>query len=206
MTLGLGTGSTTAEALKALGRRIREEALSVRGVPTSFQAERLARQYGIPLVTLDEVGRLDLALDGADEVDPQRRLIKGRGGAHTRERVVAQSAERFVVLADPSKRVERLGTTMPVPVEVLPMALAPVRRALEALDGTPRLREGKAKDGPVVTDQGFWILDVHFGPIGDPAGLAAAIKVLPGVLDHGLFVGLADAVLIGTAAGEVERL
>ncbi|MDX1547862.1 MAG: ribose 5-phosphate isomerase A [Rhodothermales bacterium] len=206
MRLGLGTGSTTAYAIEALGRRVREDGLRVVGTPTSFAAERLARQHGIPLRTLDELEALDLALDGADEVDPALDLIKGRGAAHTREKVVAAQAARFVVLADPSKLVARLGTAKPVPVEVLPMAAAPVRRALERLGARPVLRMGTAKDGPVVTDQGFWILDAHFeGGIDDPPALGRAIKMLPGVLDHGLFLGMASAVLIGRDDGTVDR-
>ena len=132
MRLGLGTGSTTAYALEAIGRRIADEGLQVVGVPTSFAAERLARQHKIPLVTLDDVDALDLALDGADEVAVDANgvigLVKGRGAALTREKVVAAAAARFVVLVDPSKEVDRLGATMPVPVEVLPFALAPVER------------------------------------------------------------------------------
>ena len=209
MRLGLGTGSTTAQALRALGDRIREDGLNVVGVPTSFAAERLARAHGIPLATLDEVERLDLALDGADEVyaaDGAIHLIKGRGAAHTREKVVANAADRFVVLADPSKEVERLGEKMPLPVEVLPFAAAPVERALRALGGVPELRLGEKKDGPVVTDQGFWILDTRFDAIADIASLDRAMHAIPGVLDHGLFVGLATDVLIGEASGEVRHL
>jgi ribose 5-phosphate isomerase A len=208
MRLGLGTGSTTACALEALGRRIADEGLHIEGVPTSFAAERLARAHGIPLTTLDDVEGLDLAFDGADEVaeaDGAFLLIKGRGGAHTREKVVAAAAERFVVLIDPSKEVDRLGATVPVPVEVLPMAVTPVRRALHALGGDPTLRMGEKKDGPVVTDQGFWILDTAFGPIADPTALDAAIHALPGVLDHGLFLGRATDVLVGEPNGEVRH-
>lgn len=215
MRLGLGTGSTTAFAIEAVGRRVREEGLRVVGVPTSFAAERLARRHGVPLATLDDLGldrlvagapALDLALDGADEVDPARNLIKGRGAAHTREKVVAALAARFVVLVDPSKEVARLGTTMPVPVEVLPFAEPAVARALRALGAEPTLRMGTGKDGPVVSDQGFWILDARFDGIPDPVALAAALAVLPGVLDHGLFVGLASDVLVGEADGSVRQV
>ena len=207
MRLGLGTGSTTAFAIEALGRRIREDGLRVVGTPTSFAAERLARQHGVPLRTLDELEALDLAFDGADEADPDLNLIKGRGAAHTREKVVAALAAEFVVLVDPSKLVERLGSQKPVPVEVLPMAEAPVRRALERLGARPVLRMGQAKDGPVVTDQGFWILDAHFADgIDDPAALDRALLALPGVLDHGLFLGLATRLLIGEPNGTVRTL
>lgn len=206
MQVGLGTGSTTAYALEALGRRIRKEGLRCVGTPTSFAAERLARQYGIPLVSLDEVDRLDLALDGADEVSPTLDLIKGRGAAHTREKVVASLADRFVVLIDPSKQVDRLGTKMPVPVEVLPMAAAPVQRALADLGARPALRMGQQKDGPVVTDQGFWVIDARFPEgIADPPALDQVLLALPGVLDHGLFLGLATDVLIGHPDGTVTH-
>lgn len=214
MRLGLGTGSTTAFALEAIGRRVREEGLRVAGVPTSFAAERLARQHGLPLLSLadlplgpDENGpALHLALDGADEVSPALDLIKGRGAAHTREKVVAALADRFVVLADPSKEVERLGASMPVPVEVLPMAEPSVSREIRRLGGEPALRMGEKKDGPVVTDQGLWVIDAAFASgIDDPAALAAALSETPGVLDHGLFLGMATDVLIGEADGSTRH-
>lgn len=216
MCLGLGTGSTTAFAIEVIGARVRREGLRVAGVPTSFAAERLARQHGVPLLSLDSLNldrlapgapALDLALDGADEVSPALDLIKGRGAAHVREKVVAALAARFVVLADATKLVNRLGTTMPVPVEVLPMAEAAVARALVGLGAQPVLRMGQRKDGPVVTDQGFWILDAHLdGGIDDPAALGQAIDAIPGVLGHGLFVGMASEALVGRADGRTETL
>lgn len=206
MHIGLGTGSTTAFALEEIGRRVREDGLSVVGVPTSTAAERLARRVGLALTTLDELDRLDLALDGADEVDPDLNLIKGRGAAHTREKVVASVTDRFVVLADETKIVERLGTRAPVPVEILPMAARPVELALQRLGGASSLRMADRKDGPVVTDQGFWILDVTFDGIDDPVEMDRAIKRLPGVLDHGLFIGLATDVVVGREDGSVRML
>jgi ribose 5-phosphate isomerase A len=209
MCLGLGTGSTTAFAIEALGARVRG-GLHLSGVATSFAAERLARQHGVPLVSLEDVTELDLAIDGADEVfvasSGEIHVIKGRGGAQTRERIVADQAGEFVVLVDASKRVERLGARMPVPVEVLPMAASVVERALRALGAETTLRMGVRKDGPVVTDQGFWIIDSVFAEIDDPKALARSIKTLPGVLDHGLFVAMADTVLVGEADGSVSRL
>ena len=206
MRVGLGTGSTTAYALKALGRRVRAEGLDIRGVPTSFAAERLARSCGIPLVTLSDVARLDIALDGADEVDEALNLIKGRGAAHTREKIVAAQADRFVILGDPSKRVAQLGSAMPLPIEVLPMAVEPVLHAVRRLGAEPELRMGTGKDGPVVTDQGFWVIDAHFDGIDRPTEVDQALLVTPGVLDHGLFLGMATDVLIGTSDGKVEHL
>ncbi|MFB6099453.1 MAG: ribose 5-phosphate isomerase A, partial [Salinibacter sp.] len=142
----------------------------------------------IPLTSLDADPSLDLAIDGADEVDDDFRLIKGGGGAHSREKVVAHQAERFVVVVDPTKEVEQLGTQFPVPVEVLPVAATPVMQALEAFGATPTLRTADAKDGPVVTDQGLWILDARFPDgIAAPEALDRMLCDRPGVLDHGLF-------------------
>ena len=196
--VGLGTGSTTAFAIQFIGERLAAGEISnIVGIPTSFQASVLAKKHGIPLTTLDEAPRIDIAIDGADEVDPQQNLIKGGGAAHTREKVVDGLAERFVVVVDSSKLVDKLGSTFALPVEVLPMAVAPVTRALEALGGTPELRMGVNKDGPVITDQGNMVLDVKFTGIDNPADLEKTVNNIPGVLENGLFVGLADEVLIG---------
>ncbi|ATS19609.1 ribose-5-phosphate isomerase RpiA [Synechococcus sp. PCC 6717] len=198
MVVGLGTGSTTAFVIEFLGDRLRNGELSnIRGVPTSFQASVLAKQYGIPLVTLDDVTKIDVAIDGADEVDPAKNLIKGGGAAHTREKIVDSLADQFLVVVDSSKLVERLGSTFPVPVEVLPLALSPVSRALTALGGKPELRMGVKKDGPVITDQGNFVLDVTFAEIADAAALEKTINNIPGVLENGLFVNVADVVLVG---------
>jgi ribose 5-phosphate isomerase A len=196
--VGLGTGSTTAFAIQYLGDRLKSgELTDIKGIPTSFQASVLAKQYGIPLTTLDEVDRIHIAIDGADEVDPQKNLIKGGGAAHTREKVVDSLAELFIVVVDQSKIVTSLGSTFPVPVEVLPMAIAPVTRALEKLGGKPELRMGIKKDGPVITDQGNMVLDVTFASIPNPAELEKILNNIPGVLENGIFVGVADIVLIG---------
>jgi ribose 5-phosphate isomerase A len=196
--VGLGTGSTTAFAIQFLGDRLKSGQLTdIKGVPTSFQASVLAKQYGIPLTTLDEVDRIDIGIDGADEVDPQKQLIKGGGAAHTREKVVDSLAELFIVVVDSSKIVDALGSTFPVPVEVLPMAIAPVTRALEKLGGQPELRMGVKKDGPVITDQGNMVLDVKFEAIPNPSELERTINNIPGVLENGIFIDMADIVLIG---------
>jgi ribose 5-phosphate isomerase A len=201
--VGLGTGSTTAFAIQFLGDRLKSGDLKdIKGIPTSFQASVLAKQFGIPLTTLDEIDRIDIAIDGADEVDPQKNLIKGGGAAHTREKVVDGFADQFIVVVDQSKLVDRLGTKFPLPVEVLPMAVSPVIKALEALGGQPELRMGVKKDGPVITDQGNMVLDVKFAGIDNPAELEKTINNIPGVLENGLFVGVANLVLVGELQGD----
>jgi ribose 5-phosphate isomerase A len=196
--VGLGTGSTTAFAIQFLGERLKSgELKDIKGVPTSFQASVLAKQYGIPLTTLDEIEKIDVAIDGADEVDPNKNLIKGGGAAHTREKIVDGLADLFIVVVDSSKLVERLGSTFPLPLEVLPFAIAPVTRAVEKLGGQPELRMAVKKDGPVITDQGNMIIDVKFDAIDNPAELEKTLNNIPGVLDNGLFVNLADVILVG---------
>ncbi len=199
MTIGLGTGSTTAFALAAIGKRILEEGLQVRGIPTSSSAEIEARKQGIPVCTFDDVqGKLDIAFDGADEVSPELDLIKGRGAAQTREKIIASQASRLIILVDPSKLVKQLGTKVPVPIEVIPLAAPVILDALQCMGAHALIRLGVRKDGPIVTDQGFWVIDAKFPPIDNPAGLSRALLDLPGVLDHGLFVGLATEVIVGT--------
>jgi len=196
--VGLGTGSTTAFAIQFLGDRLKSgELKDIKGVPTSFQASVLAKQYGIPLTTLDEIDTIDIAIDGADEVDPQKNLIKGGGAAHTREKIVDSLAQQFIVVVDSSKLVDRLGSTFPLPVEVLPLAITPVSNAIEKLGGKPELRMGVKKDGPVITDQGNMILDVTFAAIDNPAELEKTLNNIPGVVENGLFVGVTTKVLIG---------
>ncbi|OKH18298.1 ribose-5-phosphate isomerase RpiA [[Limnothrix rosea] IAM M-220] len=196
--VGLGTGSTTAYAIQFIGDRLAAgEIENIVGIPTSFQAEVLSKQYGIPLTSLDAVDHIDLAIDGADEVDPNKNLIKGGGAAHTREKVVDALANKFVVVVDSGKMVDVLGSTFLLPVEVIPMAIAPVMRQLEALGGKPELRMGVKKAGPVVTDEGNLVVDLKFEAIKDPAALEIAINNIPGVLENGLFVGVADTILVG---------
>jgi ribose 5-phosphate isomerase A len=196
--VGLGTGSTTAYAIEYLGNRLKSgELTDIQGIPTSFQAEVLAKKYGIPLTTLDAVDHIDIAIDGADEVDPHKNLIKGGGAAHTREKVVDALADQFIVVVDGNKLVDRLGSTFLLPVEVIPMAITPVMRAIEKLGGKPELRMGVKKAGPVITDQGNMVIDVKFDSIDNPAELEKTLNNIPGVLENGLFVGVADKVLIG---------
>ncbi|HBL60946.1 MAG TPA: ribose 5-phosphate isomerase A, partial [Cyanobacteria bacterium UBA8803] len=193
--VGLGTGSTTAYAIEYLGKRLKSgELQDIVGIPTSFQAEVLAKEYGIPLTTLDAVDRIDIAIDGADEVDPQKNLIKGGGAAHTREKVVDALAGQFIVVVDSGKLVDRLGSTFKLPVEVIPMAVTPVMRAIAKLGGKPELRMGVKKAGPVITDQGNMVIDVKFDSIDNPGELEKTLNNIPGVLENGLFVGVADVV------------
>ncbi len=196
--VGLGTGSTAAHAIRALGRSV-DSGLDIRGVPTSFQSRDLAREVGIPLTTLDEATP-DVAIDGADEV-AGFDLVKGGGAAHAREKYVANAADRFLVVADDSKLTDALAG--PVPVEFLPDARAPVAAAIRDAGGEPTLRAAERKDGPVVTDNGNLVFDCAFEGI-DPEPLAATLSAIPGVVEHGLFVGMADAVFVGRVDG-VER-
>jgi len=200
MVVGLGTGSTTAYAIRALGRRV-DAGLDVVGVPTSYQSRELAREVGLALTGLDTAS-VDLAIDGADEV-AGGDLIKGGGAAHAREKIVDESADRFLVVADPTKLAETL--SQPVPVEVLPAARTTVADAVREHGGDPTLRRAERKDGPVVTDNGNLVLDCDFGEITDPATLSGELAAVPGVVEHGLFVGLADAVHVGREDGVTVR-
>jgi len=204
--VGLGSGSTAAYAVEAIGERIRRDGLNIMGVPTSYQAFALAVKHGIAVTTLEEYPTLDLTIDGVDQVDEKLNLIKGMGGALTREKIVASASKQNIVVADRNKRVKVLGEKgHPLPIEVLPFALAVVKRSIERLGGKPVLREGKGKVGPVVTDNGNMIVDAVFGPIDDPGALEGRLKLVPGVLETGLFVGLVDLVYLGTASG-VEKI
>jgi ribose 5-phosphate isomerase A len=196
MVIGLGTGSTVFYMIERLSARVRD-GLEVTGVPTSFQTAMRAREYHIPLTTLDDNPVIDLAIDGADEVDPRLNLIKGRGAAHTREKCVAAAALQFVVVVDEAKVVRRLGA--PVPVELLPFAVTPALARLRSLGCTPVIREGVKKDGPVITDNGNFIADCRFSAIENPAALEAAIAQVPGVIESGIFAGFADktTVIVG---------
>jgi ribose 5-phosphate isomerase A len=205
MVLGLGSGSTAALMIKEVGARLKDGRLSdLVGVTTSFQGEVLAAELGIPLQALNAVNRIDLAIDGADEVDPAFQLIKGGGACHVQEKLVAVRAKRFVVVVDSSKLVDTLNLEFPLPVEVLPGAWRQVQSQLESLGGMAQLRMAVKKAGPVVTDQGNLVLDVKFiGGIKKSAALEATINNLPGVLENGLFINLTHQVLVGEIiAGE----
>ena len=200
MAVGLGTGSTVRFAMERLAERMRD-GLACVGVPTSHQTAMRARALGIPLASLNDVPELAIAIDGADQVDPALRLIKGRGAAQTREKCVAAAADRLVIVVDEAKLADPLSAV--VPIEVLPFSCAFVAARLAALGGTGRVREGVSKDGPVVTDNGGFVLDWSFGPIEDPAGLEGAIEAIPGVVAAGLFAGFAEKtmVIVGNNGG-----
>nr|Q07Q53.1 RecName: Full=Ribose-5-phosphate isomerase A; AltName: Full=Phosphoriboisomerase A; Short=PRI [Rhodopseudomonas palustris BisA53] len=204
MKLGLGTGSTAKHFVELLGAKV-QGGLQVVGVPTSEVTRADAERCGIPLATLDEVDHLDLTVDGADEIDPALNLVKGGGGALLREKIVAAASGRMIVIADDSKLVETLGR-FPLPIEVIPFGLAATRRAIEqalavcGIDGELKLRNGK--DGHAfVTDGGHWIVDAHLGRIPDAPRLAGLLSVIPGIVEHGLFIGLASSVVLASPHG-----
>jgi ribose 5-phosphate isomerase A len=205
MKVGLGTGSTAYWLVKHLGRMVREEGLQIQGVPTSTRTKEQAIAEGIDMITLDQAGWLDLTIDGADEFDAEFTLIKGGGGAHLQEKVVAMASNRMVVIADASKRVDQLGA-FPLPVEVLQFGAAAtqtlVERALADLgysdvEVTPRAADW----GNFVTDEGNFILDLHLGAITDAAALAQRLNQIPGVVENGLFLNICDTVIVGNADG-----
>ena len=207
MTVGLGTGSTAAHFVSLLGGRVKE-GLSIVAVPTSEATRAQAEREGIALVTLEEAPELDLTVDGADELDDALRLIKGGGGALVREKIVAAASRRMIVIADASKRVSRLGR-FPLPIAVLPFGLAATRRALDqavrdaGCQGDLRLRT--APNGtPILTDDGQYVFDAHLDRIDSPDRLSAALASVPGVVEHGLFIGLASGAIVAAESGLVE--
>ena len=204
--VGLGTGSTTYYAVRALGARVRDEGLSIKAIPTSVDTRIHALEFGIPITTFEEFEQVDIAIDGADQISKRLVLIKGGGGALFREKVVASNARRFIVVADKSKLTQRL--SMPVPVEVLPFAWRVAERALINLGAkTVAMRRAKGKVGPIITDNGNYILDADFGEIPEPEKLEAKINRIVGVLQNGLFPrSMVSEVYLGTRRGvEVFR-
>jgi len=207
--VGLGSGSTAAFAIKAIAEKIKSEKLSVMGIPTSYQAFLLAVESGVPVTTLDEHPKIDVAIDGADQITPELNLIKGMGAALAREKIVAAASKVNIIIADQHKKVKLLGEEdQSVPIEVLPFAISLVKQKIINVGGKPILREGKGKLGPVITDNGNAILDSYFGEIADPANLEIKIKMIPGVVESGLFVGLTDIAYVGSvsAVEKIERL
>ncbi|MEY7849244.1 ribose-5-phosphate isomerase RpiA [Natrarchaeobius sp. A-rgal3] len=202
--VGLGTGSTAAHAIRAIGRAV-DDGLAVRGIPTSFQSRQLALEVGIPISCLEAVDGIDLAIDGADQIADDSdapgygALLKGGGAAHTREKMIDSTADRFVVVADASKLSGVL--EKPVALEVIPDARTIVADEVRTMGGEPTLRDAAHKDGPVVTDNGNLVLDCAFDEIDAPDELATRLSSVPGVVEHGLFVGMADAAYVGTDDG-----
>lgn len=204
--VGLGSGSTAAFAIKALGERVKAENLHIMGVPTSYQAFLLAVECNIPITTLDEHQIIDVTIDGADQLTPELYLIKGGGAALAREKIVAAASKVNVIIADETKKVTLLGANNQfVPVEVLPFAISLVKRKIVDLGGKPVVREGKGKLGPTITDNGNAVLDSFFGEIANPAELQVKVKMIPGVVETGFFVGLTDIAYVGLS-GEVEKI
>jgi len=199
--VGLGSGSTAAFAVRFLADRVRD-GLKITGIPTSLQTQHLAEQLGIPLATLDEHPVIDIDIDGADEIDTKLNLIKGGGGAFLREKVIASVSRRFVVIGDSAKQVKRLGQ-FPLPVEVIPFAQSLIKAQIERLGARVQLRE-YAYGNPYVTDEGHHILDCIFGEIADPPALAQELCNIPGIVEHGLFIGMAEMALVGKDGSVVE--
>jgi ribose 5-phosphate isomerase A len=199
--VGLGTGSTAAYFIKLLGEKV-QKGLRIRGIPTSDRSRELALSLGIPLITLDECQEIDVTVDGADEVDPQLRLIKGGGGALLREKIVASVTKQMVVVADASKQVERLGK-FPLPVEVIRFAQAVIAKRIGALGAEVQLRL-TSEGTPFVTDENNHILDCRFGEIRDADALARTLSDMPGIVEHGLFIGMASVVLFARGNEIVE--
>jgi len=208
MRVGLGTGSTAAWMVRCLGERVRDEGLRITGVPTSVRTADLAREVGIPVVTLDEARWLDVTIDGADEFDGDLNLIKGGGGAHLREKIVATASDRMVVIADAAKEVAQLGA-FPLPVEVIPFGWqstkALVEELLVSMDVMGRATALRMNgEQPYLTDEGNYIVDLHLGRIGNARQLALVLNQVPGVVENGLFIDICDVVVIGHGDGRVE--
>jgi ribose 5-phosphate isomerase A len=198
--VGLGTGSTAGYAIRFLGERVRA-GLQIKGISTSVRTKEMAASLAIPLTTLEEFQQINITIDGADEIDPEIRLIKGGGGALLREKIVASVTQQFVVIADSSKQVASLGK-FPVPVEVIPFAQTLVAKKIESLGASVRVR-AYAYGNPFVTDEGHHILDCSFGLISDAESLAKELDHMPGVVEHGLFIGMARVALIGKGDGVI---
>ena len=204
--IGLGSGTTVAFAIEALGERVKNEKLKIMGIPSSYQAFQLAVQHGIQITTLDEYPIIDVTIDGADQITPELYLIKGMGAALLREKIVATASKYNIIIADESKRVNRLGENNQfVPIEVLPFALTLVKNKIIKIGGTATIREGKGKLGPIITDNGNIIIDANFGVIQNPQELSMKVKMIPGVVETGLFTNLTNIAYIATE-NEIEKI
>lgn len=205
MLVGLGTGSTANYFIEELARRTAEEQLKVTAVSSSVVSAIKARSLGLPLVSMDQIDRIDLYVDGADEVTPDMTLLKGRGADLVREKLLARAADKFIVLVDQSKLVTRIGEKYPIPVEVMPFAWQLAKRTLESLGGQGELRPNASKDGLAVTSHGSLVLDMAFNPAVDGSELDALLNATPGVVEHGIFHRLASAVFVAEAGRIEER-
>ena len=200
MTVGLGTGSTAAHMVNRLAERIKNEGLHVVGVSTSWSTTLQCRSLGIPLKEMGEVSHLDMVIDGADEIDDQKNLIKGRGAAHLLEKIVASMTDNYVIIADSGKKVNKLGEKFAVPLEIIPGAIAVVTERVKKLGGDLKVRMGApGKDGPVISDSGNLIADAKFGIIENPDKLARDLEHIVGIVGHGLFVGIVTKVILADA-------
>ena len=204
MVVGLGSGSTAEAVVEALGRRIATEGVFFSGVATSNRTSELARSLGVTLRTLDEVDRIDLGIDGADEIAPNIDVVKGRGGALLYEKIVALTCDSYLIVAASEKEVDQLGTRLPLPVEIIPLGWRQTFARLEGLGLRPRMRKAANGIDPYVTDGGHWIFDCDTAPIADPPALATALKGLVGVVEHGLFIGIADRAMVVDPDGTVR--
>jgi len=208
MILGIGSGSTILYAIKKIAEINKAEDLNLKCIPTSFQSHQLIVENGLTLVTLDQYPEIDLDIDGADEIDKALNLIKGGGGCLVQEKIVASSSKNLVIIADYRKKSETLGENWNkgVPIEVIPFGYVPILKKLEKLGGKPVLRMAKAKAGPIVSDNGNFIIDVNFGLIESPSDINDKLLKIPGVVDTGLFVGMASKAYIGQKDGKVVIL
>lgn len=203
MTLGIGSGSTVIYAIKKIAEMNKHNNLNLKCIPTSFQSSQLIVKNRLNLVSLDQYPVIDLAIDGADEIDKELNLIKGGGGCLVQEKIVASNSKTFVIVADFRKKSENLGENWKkgIPIEIIPLAYIPLMNKMEKLGAKPKLRMAKVKSGPLVTDNGNFIIDVDFGIVKNPAELNNKIRVIPGVVDTGLFIGMASKVYIGQKDG-----
>ncbi|NVM16883.1 MAG: ribose 5-phosphate isomerase A [Candidatus Lokiarchaeota archaeon] len=208
MILGIGSGSTVVYAVEAIAEINQNNNLNLKCIPTSFQSHQLIVENGLTLVSLDQYPEIDLDIDGADEIDKSLNLIKGGGGCLVQEKIIASSSKKLVIIADYTKKSEYLGEHWKkgVPIEIIPLAHVPIMKRLEKLGGTPVLRMAQAKAGPVVSDNGNFIIDVDFGKIENPPDLNSKLLKIPGVVDSGLFVNMASKAYIGLKDGKVEIL
>ena len=206
MIVGLGSGSTAEAVLRALGTRMAAEGLRFTGVATSIRTADLALSFGIPLRSLDEIDRIDLGIDGADEIAPNLDVVKGRGGALLHEKIVALTCERYLIVAVAEKEVAQLGARLPLPVEIIPLGWRQTYARVASLGLSPRLRKAANGYDPYMTDGGHYILDCDPAPIADPPVLAVALKGLVGVVEHGLFIGIADRAMVVDPDGSMRTM